>query len=449
VPHTGEVYKLKKMTDDPTDLIVTYPLKSALPAEIYNLMTFDVEIAKKKTAEILGFKSPDQAGEIAPEINPGKYTYKDLDKYPGLKELLPPELVHRIKPGGPPLIANIPEFEVIPTRQLYWFLRLCEITRQNQGKTKLDKDGYIVPMSWQGGYPFPRPSGKFKAQQVYYNFEKRIGTFDMCFASKTQSMAFDKNLTMDEYNQTGNYKIKFMGRTLFPPYGWFDEQAKRTGKFSSFFNVTFFPRELSGMVLLNHKYDDLDKMDPWMLYVPSLRRIRKMNPTDTQDSAGDMAYDDMFTLSQKISPKRYPYKFEIIAEREYLIPLEHNRAKAWIDSKKGYALMDAQFMRRPCYVLQMTQLDSNYIYGKRIFYIDKENFMPNFCANYDQKGRLYRTQIRSRNFMPDTAQYVLYGTHVFKLDHIDLHSTFQMPIPYPASLERKDFTIEHMIKRGK
>jgi hypothetical protein len=202
MPHIGEVFGFKKITDDPTDLIASYPLKDALPAEIYNLMTFDVEKAKKKTAEILGFKSPDQAGKIAPEIKPGEYTYRDLDKYPGLKELLPPELVHHIKPGGPPLIASIPEFEVIPTRQLYWFLRLCEITRQNLGKTKLDKDGYIVPLSWQGGYPFPRPSGKFKAQQVYYNFEKRIGTFDMCFASKTQSMSFDKNLAMDKYSQT-------------------------------------------------------------------------------------------------------------------------------------------------------------------------------------------------------------------------------------------------------
>ncbi len=449
VPHADEVFKLKKITDDPTDLIAAYPLKSAVPAEIYNLMTFDVEEAKKETAEILGFKSPDLVGKIAPEIRPGKYTYQDLKEYPGLKELFPPEILLHIKPGGPPLVASMPEFEIIPTRQLYWFLRLCDITKQNLGKTELDKDGYIVPLSWQGGYPFPRPSGKLKAQQVYYNFEKRIGTFDTCSVSKNESMSFDKNLAMDGYNQTVNYQIKFMGRTLFPPYGWFDEKAKRTGKFRSFFNLSLYPRERSGTVLLSHKYDDPDKLDPWMVYVPSLRRIRKMNPTDTQDPAGDMAYDDMFSFTQKITPKRYPYKFEIIAEREYLIPIEYNRTKAWIDSKEGYTLRDAQFMRRPCYVLQMTQLDPNYIYSKRIFYIDKENFIPTLCANYDQRGQLYRTQIRSRIFMPDTAQIVLWGTHTRQFDHIDLHSTFQMPIPFPASLERKDFTIEHVMRRGK
>ncbi len=34
---------------------------------------------------------------------------------------------------------------------------------------------------------------------------------------------------------------------------------------------------MSGTVVLNHKYDDPNKMDQWMIYAPSLRRIRKMN----------------------------------------------------------------------------------------------------------------------------------------------------------------------------
>ncbi|MBW2144128.1 MAG: hypothetical protein JRG75_07010, partial [Deltaproteobacteria bacterium] len=106
--HANESYKLKKITDDPTDLIAAYPLKDALPPEIYRLMTFDVEEAKRQTAEILGFKSPELVGNIAPEIKPGKYTYKDVEKSPVLKELFPPEFRSFIKPGGPPLIASIP-----------------------------------------------------------------------------------------------------------------------------------------------------------------------------------------------------------------------------------------------------------------------------------------------------------------------------------------------------
>ncbi len=448
VPHPTEISKMKRIIDDTTDLMVTYPLKTMVPPEVYGLMTFYVDEAKRQTAEIIGFKSPDLVGKIAPEIKPGKYVYNDLEKYPGLKELFPPELLLHIKPAGPPFVGSIPAFEIIPTKQIYWFLRLCEMTKKNLGKTKLDKDGYIVPFSWEGGVPFPRPSGKFKAQQVFYNFEKRVTHFDTCYSIKSETMSYNRNLIRDEYRQTASSNIKFMGRTLFPPYGWFDEHAKRNGEFQSYSSVTLLPRKLKGTVLLNHKYDDPDKMNQWMIYVPSLRRIRKMNPTDTQEPTGDLTYDDLSHISQKITPKKYPYEFEIIAEREYLMPIQYNKADVWIDSH-GLALMEMQFMRRPCYVLQMTQLDPNYIYGKRIIYIDKEYFISTLSANYDQKQRLHRTQIYFRTFMADTGQISSYGTFSFFFDHVDLHSTFSMPVAFPAPFKRKEFTIQNLIRRGK
>jgi len=449
MPHPTDISKMKNVLDDSTDLMATRPPKSFLPPEINDLMTFDVDEAKKQTAEILGFKSPDVVNKIAPEIKPGKYNYKDLEKYPGLKDLFPPEFVMHIKPGGPPFIASIPEFEIVPTRQLYWYLRLCEITKKFIGKTKLDKEGYIVPRSWKGGFPFPQPSGKFKAQQIYYNFEKKVINYDTCYSMKAENMSFDRNLTRDDHADMMLSHIKSMGRTLFPPYGWLDEHAKDSGKFQSYSSVTLEPRALRGTVLLMHTYDDPNELHQWMIYVPSLRRIRKMNPTDTQEPAGDFIYDDLYNIWQNITPEKYPYKFEIIAEREYLMPIQYNTARAWIDSKNGYAWKDARFMRRPCYVLQMTQLDPNYVYSKRIIYIDKEIFISNFSANYDQHQQLYRSQIHPRTFMPDTGQIASYGTSSSFFDHLDVHSTFTFSLGFPAPFERKDFTIQNLIKRGK
>jgi hypothetical protein len=67
--------KYKKQFDDPTDLFVARPLKSILPPEIDEIMTFDKEKIKKETAELLSFSAPEVVGKIAPEIKPGKYTY--------------------------------------------------------------------------------------------------------------------------------------------------------------------------------------------------------------------------------------------------------------------------------------------------------------------------------------------------------------------------------------
>ncbi len=50
--------------------MVTYPLKDAIPSEIWDLMAMDMKEAKRQTEELVGFKSPDLVGKIAPEIGP-------------------------------------------------------------------------------------------------------------------------------------------------------------------------------------------------------------------------------------------------------------------------------------------------------------------------------------------------------------------------------------------
>jgi len=145
-----------------------------------------------------------------------------------------------------------------------------------------------------------------------------------------------------------------MGRVYFPPLGWFDERAKRNGEFSAFAYVNFEPRAMTGMRVLQYHYHDPDKLDSLMIYVPSLRRMRKMSASDTQDPQGDLTYDDSDMMSQKITAKKYPYKFEIIEEREYLIPLAYASVPQWVESKNFYALRGTRFQRRPIYVLEMT-----------------------------------------------------------------------------------------------
>ncbi|MBW1900133.1 MAG: outer membrane lipoprotein-sorting protein [Deltaproteobacteria bacterium] len=449
LPKANETKKILGMVDDPRDLMATSSPKASMPPEIWEYLLIDVEKAKKLNAELVGFKSTDVVGKIAPEIKPGKYTYKDLEKYPGFKDLFPPELQIHVRAAGPPLICSVEEFEIIPTTQIYWFPRYSETTKRNLGKTKLDKDGYIVPLSWEGGCPFPRPSGKLKAQQLYYSFEKRPGTYDFCYSISGESLALDRNLVVDKYAQYDSTYIRLMGRTLFPPFGWFDKRAERNGETWSNGVVVYEPRANRGTVTLRYFYDDIDKMDSFMIYVPSLRRIRKMTATDTQDPRGDMAYDDVNHLQQKITPDRFPYKFDIIAEREYLLPIAVNTAKVWVDSKNGYKLREVQMMRRFCYVLQMTQMDPNYLYSKRIFYVDKENFQCQCSSNYDQKGRLYRSQLYTQVWMPEIGQLNPFGTQTIQFDYVDEHSSFQVQFSLPAPFERKDFSMQEMIRKGK
>jgi len=449
VPAYKEIMKQKAVCDDNRDPVVTFHPKDIVPPEVWELMHWDVGKMQALWAEIVGFKSPDLVGKISPEIKPGKYTYKDVEQCAGLKELFPEYVQQTIKPGGPPAICNIMDFEIEPTQVLHLALPAAEITKRNLGKTKLDSDGYIVPDTWGGGVPFPRPSGKFKAQQVYYNYEKRCGQYDDNYRLAGEVPSFDKNLKIDKYSAYARTVVKLMGRTFMEPFGWLDERAKKRGEFLADLVQIYEPRANRGVIRLLLRYDDPQKMDPTFMYLPQMRRIRKMSSTDTQDPLGDSAYDDTGFLSQKITPKRYPYKFEIIEEREYLLPFSYNAAKAWIDSKNGYALRDLGLQRRPCYVLVMTQMDPNYIYSKRIYYVDKESFIIGWGAFYDQRGRLWRTYNVTRAFIPECGQILSHGLPAWQVDYIDSHSTGQMLTSVPAKYVRRHINIENVIKKGK
>ena len=94
-------------------------------------------------------------------------------------------------------------------------------------------------------------------------------------------------------------------------------------------------------------------------------------------------------------------------------------------------------------------MDPNYLYIKRILYVDKENFGCTLSANYDQKGQLYRSQWYTWTFMPEFGQTVFGGMPTVQLDHIDEHSTFQMQVSLPACFSRSDFGIQYLVRKGK
>jgi hypothetical protein len=260
----------------------------------------------------------------------------------------------------------------------------------------------------------------------------------------------DRNLKIDKYGETDVAKIGWKGRTLFKPFGWFDKRAERNNEWLSYGYNMHEPRANRGTILVRMFYDDPEKSDPSMLYVPSMRRIRKMAATDTQDPTGDMTYDDQNMILQKISPKKYPYEFEIIAEREYLLPYAYGSAPVWIDSKNNYEVKGLTFMRRPTYVLQMTQMDPNYVYSRRIYYIDKEMFDCPINDNYDQKGQLYRMQCYLPFiFVPEGGWVINYGSYAIQRDYVDLHSSVNYANTYPAPWTRERFSIQGIIRKAK
>lgn len=450
IPTVIEVEKHKAPSDDPRPYLTTFGPKQVLPKEFYAKLSFDVDAMKSLWAEVVGFKAPDIVGKVAPEIKPGKYTYKDLAKYPGLKTLMWPDLYNRIKPGAPPHAGNIPEFEIIPTRQLYWSLPIAEATKKNQGKTKLDAKGYLKGETWAGGVPFPKPSGPFKAQQIMYNIEKRMLSWELNFYLIGHIYGVNSSLKTDF---DGVYDVKhtrLAGRTLLEPYGWFDKRAKERNEFKTFLFGFQAPRDVAGTYQLALYSNDQNTVDQLMLYIPSMRRVRKMSATDTQDPVmgQDQIYDDNEGWMQKLSATRYPYKYEVLEEREYLVSAASADGAEYV-STKGREFRNVRMERRPLYVVKLTQQDPNYVYGHRIFYVDAETFNFLHIENYNRKGKLYRTWDGNYGWFPDMGMFAWCGSLILMRDHIDLHSGYHQSYQLPAAWGRDAVSLKSLSSQGK
>jgi hypothetical protein len=440
--------KNKKLMDDPRPVLTTtLAYKKVLPPDLYAKLTHNVEEMKNLWAECVGFRAPNEVGKIAPEIKPGTYSYKDKAKYPGLKELMIPMSYEFFKEGGPPLAGSYAEIKVVPTRQYYWALPIAKATKEGIGRVQVDNNGIIKEETWSGGLPFPRPEGPFKANQVIYNWIKTPLWWENMYATSVNK-GFTRTLRVDQEMVADVMQLKLKGRVHMEPYGWYDDRAKSNGEFSQMNFFYMAPRDMYGNVIGVTGYLAPEKYDQMLIYINALRRVRVLSATDIQDAIGgaDYAYVDNNGLGQKLSTTIFPYKNEIVAEREYLVPFSTWDGSEYMNAKGE--VYNLEWERRPTYVVKMTQLDKNFVYSYRMCYVDKETGILYHVENYDQKGRLYRSTRGQRPFIPEFGMFG-FGCGIAN-DHLDLHTSWTNGYVVPGTwLTRADVSMRGLVVKGK
>jgi hypothetical protein len=151
------------------------------------------------------------------------------------------------------------------------------------------------------------------------------------------------------------------------------------------------PFDIRGVCGLRIKYISPDRPDEMVIYIPALRRIRRLPGTNSQDPiiGTDYLWDDWRGWWQKLSSKILPWKVELIGEGVTLSPFAGVHYFELKDEK-----IYVPWEKRPVWIIKMTSQDPKYIYGYRILYVDKELFRSTWHIMGDQKMRVYK-----RDFM--------------------------------------------------
>ena len=446
----ADLLKYKAMLDDPRPFYTdTGFYKKFIPDDAWKLLAFDEEKSRQAWEKCVGFKSPDLVGKIAPEIKPGKYTMADKEKYPW-KELMPATLYQMWNEPGTEGLPNhmgyFTEFEVVPTQQVWYAQPVGERSPQNLGQVKQDEQGYIDIDTYKGGVPFPQPSGPHKGIQLLYNWMFKMYTSDNALEYDL-TLGMNSGWNIDHHGVADYLWLRLAGRSMYPPYGWYDARAEKMKELLVQTYTVAQPRDLFGNVYYFVFYGDARKDPNFMAYVNLLRRVRKLSSSDRQDQAvgQDICFDDAAGYMQAIRPDRYPYEYKVVEEREFLVPAITTTGKAWFDSKEKYKWKDLTLERRPMYKLEMIQQDPNYIYSKRVYWIDKETFLLTYGEWFDQKDRFYRNFLIQWGFVKPLGYFNIFN--VTNSDFIDVHCTMTRGLGYPALwLTRQDMSLRSLMK---
>ena len=246
-----ELESCKNTLDDPRGPLWNV-IKSFGEMPFIGQLTFDVEKGSAIWAGMIGFKSPDVVGKIVPEIKPGKYTLADKARLP-FKDLMVPMMYERFnQPGGQ---GN--NFCCKTSRNSKWFQPgntgctppLPQPVKSNEGKTKLDGDGYIDYDSYEGGIPFPKPSGSQIGWQILYDYlESYTYALGEDYLSTNGSLRC-KQQVRDGSLQQRRFTMScgFFQRVIQEPKGaWYDNRAKNEGTKQIVYYEAFEPRDLYG-----------------------------------------------------------------------------------------------------------------------------------------------------------------------------------------------------------
>ncbi|MCM8823614.1 MAG: outer membrane lipoprotein-sorting protein [Candidatus Omnitrophica bacterium] len=153
--------------------------------------------------------------------------------------------------------------------------------------------------------------------------------------------------------------------------------------------VITYPTEIKGLAILTWTYTDPNKYQDVWLWVPSLKKVRKISASEDEDAfmGSDLTVEEVST--RKFEDESY----RLIGEENF----------------KGYKFEhsgEMKFEGKPCFVIECVPKQPHWYYAKRIIWVTKDTGGNIFEEYYDKNGKLFKTIFRDwAIYEPGTKNY--------------------------------------------
>ena len=331
------------------------------------------------------------------------------------------EQVEKLKEFLPPEFWTNREFffyegmqlEIGPTLRKYGAAdAYIAMSEKYKGQASIGEDGGLA--NYGAGQPFEAARIDCKGDpnagvKIIWNFVK---AWNGDGARSTWSYTYwDRGEQLPLYYE-GTAKVITLVNRVEPEYqtanaGDVFPNEKRNSVFGIEVDAPFDAR---GIMLLTYRYRTADgplkqaKNDDTWVYVPDLRRVRRISSAQRTDSVQgtDFTMDDLRSFAG-IPPQ---YEWKCIGEQTVIAPMNtKSLAYPYADSYNfgpyGFSFASDRWEVRNAWIIRFDPRNEDHPYHHKDIYVDKETYEPLYSFAYDRKKELWKIIWHNHRYSSD------------------------------------------------
>ena len=306
-----------------------------------------------------------------------------------------------VSPGVDWLVRRGMDLKIIEHKQTTDPPAYAAATEKYSAQVKLTPEGVLDESTYVAGRPFPiiDANDPQAAIKIMYNFERsRYFTDDLTarlFDAETGALVRDA-----QGNQSFNIErhfvidalrvLKYVGRTESEPIPKLPNPQNVFAKLGQYPIIE--PFDLKGVGGLAYRYLDPQKQDDTWLYLPSLRRVRRLSSAQRSDAlfGQDVDVDSYGGYAGQIPW----FNWKLIGAKPMLasghgehLPAEPCKGDGGVTFCENWELVPKMW------IVEGTPKFAGYAYSKRIIFVDAETGFIAYTDLYDKSGQLWKVGI--------------------------------------------------------
>jgi len=324
------------------------------------------------------------------DVQPGDVITKaNMDK---IKDLVGPGIAWCVEHG---MTMNI-----VPAKKVEWPRPYREATEAHRGQVHLSADGTRLE-NYVSGMPFPDVdvNDPEAANKIMWNYQyKPTITDDVLmrdFQVPSGPLTFTAPMVPEREFVVGDLRrLYYNGRLFVDPKP--DLPNPQQVRYKEILSPIVTPFDMKGVGQLSIRYLSAARQDDTWLYIPAVRRARRMSTTQRSDSlfGQDTDADSYWGYSGHIAWSTW--KLLGVKDVVAVMHREHFPAKRCPDGA-DFVYCD-NWEKRRAYVIEGVSKLPQYAYSKRVLYIDTESWVVFASENYDRGGELWKLWLEFYSF---------------------------------------------------